>query len=137
MSKKDTSDNGHAWKWRGWTVKKDEFSPVETWSKDSFSVDCWDADVSHTLFAAAVPNEKGYERFILNVFDSKKLILSIDRVGPYVAFLNPTTLAYLKSEEDHRYSSLWIWKHETGEHNKIFEISDLTKNLALVRLENV
>ena len=137
MKKKDESDSGHAWKWRGWTVEKSEFSPVETWSKDSLSIDCWDADVSDKLFAAAVPNEKGYERFTLKVFDSKRLIVSIERVGPYAAFLNSsTTLAYLKSEEDHRYNSLWIWKYETGEHKKLYEISDLTKNLALVRLEN-
>jgi len=137
MKKKDESDTGHAWKWRGWTVEKSEFSPVETWTKGSLSVDCWDADVSDNLFAAAVPNEKGYERFTLKVFDSKRLIVSIERVGPYTAFLNSsTTLAYLRSEEDHRYSSLWIWKHETGEHKKLYEISDLTKNLALVRLEN-
>jgi len=136
MKKKDESDNGHAWKWRGWTVEKSEFSPIHIWTKGSLHVDCWDADTSDKLFAAAIQDEKGYERFILNVFDSSRLILSIERVGPYVAFLNSTSLAYLKSEEDHRYNSLWIWKYETGQHKKIHEISDPTKNLVLVRLEN-
>jgi protease II len=50
--------------------------------------------------------------------------------------LNSSSLVYLRSEADHRYNSLWIWSYKTGEHKKLYEISDPTKNLALRRLEN-
>ena len=138
MKRSDGGD-GHDWKWRGWAVKKSEFSPVETWSHGRTSIECWDADVSDSLIAAAIPNKDGYERFTLKVYDYKqshKSILEVQRAGPYAAFLKSGTLAYLRSEADHRYNSLWLWSYKTGHHKKLHEISDPTKNLALVRLEN-
>jgi hypothetical protein len=91
------SEKTKAWKWSGWSVKKAEYSPVETWSipHTRFSVDAWDADAAGEHFAAAIPVEGGYERFKLQIYKLGKgqpdLINTIERVGPYAAFLNKKT----------------------------------------------
>lgn len=139
MKRTSEAEHEHAWKWKGWTIKKSEFSPVETWSHGSYNIECWDADVSDSLIAAAIPDKNGYERFTLKVYNYKQShrpLLEVHQAGPYAAFLKSGTLAYLRSEADHRYNSLWLWSYKTSQHKKLYEISNLTKNLALVRLEN-
>lgn len=139
-----SSEKTGSWKWSGWTVKKAEYSPVETWSKPStgFSVDAWDADAAGDHFAAAVPVEGGYERFSLKIYKVGKgkpeLIKTIEHVGPYAAFLNKHTLVYLGSEADHRYNSVHTYDVRSGKTAMLFELSDSPKthNLELRRVED-
>ena len=143
------SEKDNSWKWSGWTVKKAEYSPVETWSKPptGFSVDAWDADAGGEHFAAAVAVEGGYERFSLQIYSVKKnnktkakpeLINTIERVGPHVAFLNKHMLVYLGSEADHRYNSVHTYDVRSGKTAVLFELSDSPKthNLELRRVED-
>jgi pimeloyl-ACP methyl ester carboxylesterase len=143
------SEKGKAWKWSGWAVKKAEYSPVETWCMPhtSFSVDAWDADAAGDHFAAAVAVEGGYERFNLQIYSVDKknktkakpeLINTIERVGPYAAFLNKKTLIYLGSEADHRYNSVHAYDVRSGKTTTLFELSDSPKthNLELRRVED-
>ena len=135
-----------SWKWSGWTIKKAEYSPIETWTRQpvNFSVDTWDADAAGDYFAAAVPVEGGYERFALHIYklDKTKVkqvpIKTIERVGPYVAFLNKNSLIYLGSEADHRYNSVHIYDILTQTMKTLFELSDSPKthNLELRRVED-
>ncbi|NBO53678.1 MAG: hypothetical protein EBU84_03590, partial [Actinobacteria bacterium] len=143
------SEKGKAWKWSGWAIKKAEYSPVETWCmpQTGFSVDAWDADVAGDHFAAAVAVEGGYERFNLQIYSVDKknktkakpeLINTIERVGPYAAFLNKKTLIYLGSEADHRYNSVHAYDLRSGKTTTLFELSDSPKthNLELRRVED-
>ena len=142
--KKDLEDpkdgKANIWKWKGWTIEKSEYSPIETWSLKGFSVKAWDADANSGFFAAAVPVEGGYERFNLNIYSIKpmKLIKTIEKVGPFVAFINKDTLAYLGSSADHRYDSLHIVSLDDMVDTLLYELTDSPKihNLELRRAED-
>jgi pimeloyl-ACP methyl ester carboxylesterase len=132
--------------YKGWSIQHDLFSPVQTWSYNSnkFSIDVWDADLSpgvkNKYIAAAVQNSDGFERFTLEVYkkgDNIAKIQQVLNVGPNVAFLDKTLVAYLGSEADHRYNSLRTIDVKSGEITILYELpTDPTQNLELKRLED-
>jgi hypothetical protein len=140
------SEKTNIWKWSGWTIKRAEYSPIETWSRPltNFSLDVWDADAIGDYFAAAVPVKGGYERFLLEIYRVNKnktppvLIKTIKEVGPNTAFLNKNSVIYLGSEADHRYNTINIYNINTEVTKKLFELSDSPKthNLELRRVED-
>jgi pimeloyl-ACP methyl ester carboxylesterase len=134
--------------YKGWSVQHSLFSPVQTWSygsgSDKFSIDAWDADLSpgvkNKYIAAAVQNPEGYERFTLQIYKKSepfKKIQQVPNVGPNVAFLDKTLVAYLGSEADHRYNSLRTIDVKSGEITILYQLpTDPTQNLELKRLED-
>jgi protease II len=117
-----------------WKVTQDPFSPVQRWSRDGLSIEAWDFDLSGGWIAAAV-QEKGYERFSLEVYKHKAKKYQIQRVGPFAAFLGHD-LVFLGSDADHRYNSVKMLNLKNGEIKTIYETTDLKENLELRRLED-
>ena len=123
----------------GWECKNDSFSPQKTWHHISsgFSCKCWDADFSDTLFAASIQDPDGYERFTVEIYSiiNKKptLLKKLENTGSQVAILN-TSVIFLRSEKDLRYSSVCIWSAEGEE--TIFHSNNLEENLELQRGED-
>ena len=64
----------HPFTWRDWEVKRDPFSPVQTWHLKGtmFKCSAWDADSTEGFFAAAVPDPKGFERFSVEIYSVEK-----------------------------------------------------------------
>ena len=110
----------------------------QIWTHPSgFHCKCWDADFSDTLFAAAVQDKDGFERFTLEIYkiSNQKLehLKTIEKVGPTLAIQGESVI-YLKSEKDLRYSSIHRWSLDESE--ILFELKDLKENLTLKRGED-
>lgn len=121
----------------GWSIQV--LHPHQVWThvKSGFSCKCWDADFSDGLFAAAVQDKDGFERFTLEIYKvSKKHVThlkSLERVGPSLAIQGESIL-YLESEKDLRYSILNKWSEDTSE--VLYNLDDLKENLEIKRGED-
>lgn len=119
-----------------WSIET--LHPYQIWTHPSgFHCKCWDADFSDTLFAAAVQDKDGFERFTLEIYNisNQKLehLKTIEKVGPTLAIQGESVI-YLKSEKDLRYSSIHRWSLDESE--ILFELKDLKENLTLKRGED-
>ena len=129
----ESSSDGLTWK--GYKITSDPFSPEQTWSKGSFNCECWDADVSETMFVAAVQDPRGYERFTVKIYNSKSTHLkTIEQAGPTVAILN-NTVWFLGSEKDLRYNSVKSWSPTSGIKTH-YSSDNLEENLEIRRGED-
>ena len=132
------------WTYRGFTVSGDGWSPTETWSTTNFEIKAWDADIDEStgLFAAAVMNPDGYERFTIEIYSlsktTKPTLLEHLKMpcGPKLAWLNASDLVYLQSSHDLRYDSLWIWSSSSQKSVELYRVTDSTCNLEIKRLED-
>jgi pimeloyl-ACP methyl ester carboxylesterase len=121
----------------GWSIEVSHPHQVWTHLKSGFSCKCWDADYSDGLFAAAVQDKDGFERFTLEIYKvSKKHVThlkTLEKVGPTLAIQGDSIL-YLESEKDIRYSILNRWSEDTSE--VLYKLDDLKENLELKRGED-
>ena len=132
----------HPFTWRGWEVKGDPFSPVQTWHLKGTTFKCaaWDADSTEGFFAAAVPDPKGFERFSVEIYSVEKgfrpvRIANLQTCGPSVAWIYGV-LVYLGSSSDLRYDTVHMWDPKTKLDTLVYRTSDPTQNLELGRAED-
>ena len=120
---------------KGYKITSEPFSPEQTWSKGSFKCKCWDADVSETMFVAAVQDPNGFERFTIKIYNSNSTHLkTFNNTGPTVAILNDTVW-FLGSEKDLRYNTVKSWS-PTEDVKTHYKADDLKENLELKRGED-
>jgi hypothetical protein len=131
------------WTYRGFTVEGDGWSPNEVWSAKDFQIKVWDADIDDLtgLFAGAVPESDGYERFTIRIYSlstGKPTLVDHLKIpcGPQVAWLPSSDLVYLQSSKDLNYDSLWLWNPTTKISKEIYRVSDPTQILEIRRLED-
>lgn len=134
-----TSQKSHPWIWRGWTIESVPFSPVSSWTHSSFQISCWSADLSEsgTLFAAAVQDSHGLERFTVQIFSVGSKISHLQTIkscGPHVAFQGET-LFYLGSSKDLWYDSVHCWTHDEPI-KQLYKLTEKTENLSLDKAED-
>lgn len=121
---------------RGWSIESS--NPYQIWThlKSGFSCKCWDADFSDGLFAAAVQDKNGYERFSLEIYKISNKIVhlkTIKEVGPTLA-VDGNSVIYLRSISDLRYSIVEKWSEDTSE--VLYKLEDLRENLEIKRGED-
>jgi pimeloyl-ACP methyl ester carboxylesterase len=133
------------WTYRGFTIEGDSngWTPAETWSAKDFQIKVWDADIDDLtgLFAGAVPESDGYERFTISIYSlSTGKPTLVDHLkmpcGPQVAWLPTSDLVYLQSSKDLNYDSLWIWNPTTKKSKELYRVLDPTQILEIRRLED-
>jgi hypothetical protein len=127
---KASSDGIH---WKGYKITSEPFSPEQTWSKGSLKCKCWDADVSDTMFVAAVQDPKGFERFSVEVYNLKHL-KTLEHTGPTVAIFD-SIVWFLGSEKDLRYNTVKSWSPTSGIKTH-YKTDNLKDNLELKRGED-
>ena len=122
---------------KGWSIELS--NPYQLWThlKSGFTCKCWDADYSDSLFAAAVQDKDGYERFSLEVYTiyngKIRHLKTIEKAGPTLA-VQDNSVFYLRSEQDLRYSILEQWVSDQS--NVLYELDDLRENLEIRRSED-
>lgn len=134
-----------SWTYRGFTIEGDSkgWTPAETWSAKDFQIKVWDADIDDLtgLFAGAVPELDGYERFTIRIYSlSTGKPTLVDHLkmpcGPQVAWLPTSELVYLQSSKDLNYDSLWIWNPATKKSKELYRVAEPTQILEIRRLED-
>uniref|UniRef100_A0A6C0LQW9 Peptidase S9 prolyl oligopeptidase catalytic domain-containing protein n=1 Tax=viral metagenome TaxID=1070528 RepID=A0A6C0LQW9_9ZZZZ len=145
MSHYKYKTNLPSWTYRGFTVEGDDkgWTPAETWSAKDFQIKVWDADIDDLtgLFAGAVPESDGYERFTISIYSlSTGKPTLVDHLkmpcGPQVAWLPTSDLVYLQSSKDLNYDSLWLWNPTTKTSKELYRVANPTQILEIKRLED-
>ena len=131
------------WTYRGFTIGGDGWTPAEMWSAKNFQIKVWDADIDDLtgLFAGAVPELDGYERFTIRIYSlstGKPTVVDHLKMpcGPQVAWLPTSELVYLQSSKDLNYDSLWIWNPTTKKSRELYRVAEPTQILEIRRLED-
>ena len=130
---KFTKSSSDGIKWKGYKITSEPFSPEQTWSKGSLECKCWDADVSDELFVAAVQDPKGFERFNVEIYNSRHL-KTLEQTGPTVAIFH-NTVWFLGSDVDLRYNTVKSWSSTEGVKTH-YKTDDLKENLEIKRGED-
>jgi hypothetical protein len=123
--------------WKDYKITFDPFSPEQTWARGTFTCKCWDADVSDTLFVAAVKDPNGFERFTVEIYNSKFTHLkTLKNTGPTLA-ISDNTVWFLGSEADLRYNSIKSWSlSNTSDIITHYITDNLEENLEIKRGED-
>ena len=142
VSKSLVNSSAVPWTYRGWIIDGELYSPVQIWIySDTFRITAWDADIDSGtgLFAGAVQDKDGYERFSVEVYSvasgTPKHVETLKKTGPQVAWLDKH-LIYLGSSNDLWYNSVYCWDPISSRSKELYHLEKKEENLELGRAED-